>query len=89
MLPLGIPDFVVGFGWVSLEPALHGYLAAVLIMTLSLYPLVYLPVAAALGGVDPALEEVARSLGLRPVADVLAGDAAPDLARRCWAAACS
>ncbi len=66
VLPLGIPDFVVGFGWVSLEPGLHGYPAAVLIMTLSLYPLVYLPVAAALGGVDPALEEVGRSLGLGP-----------------------
>jgi iron(III) transport system permease protein len=66
VLPLGIPDFVVGFGWVSLEPGLHGYLAAVLIMTLSLYPLVYLPVAASLGGVDPALEEVARSLGYGP-----------------------
>src|SRR5271170_366389 len=66
VLPLGIPDFVVGFGWVSLEPGLHGYLAAVLIMTLSLYPLVYLPVAASLSSVDPALEEVARSLGLGP-----------------------
>jgi iron(III) transport system permease protein len=66
VLPLGIPDFVVGFGWVSLEPGLHGYPAAVLIMTLSLYPLVYLPVAASLGGVDPALEEVARSLGYGP-----------------------
>jgi iron(III) transport system permease protein len=66
VLPLGIPDFVVGFGWVSLEPGLHGYPAAVLIMTLSLYPLVYLPVAAALGSVDPALEEVARSLGYGP-----------------------
>jgi iron(III) transport system permease protein len=66
VLPLGIPDFVVGFGWVSLEPGLHGYLAAVMIMTLSLYPLVYLPVAAALNGIDPALEEVARSLGLSP-----------------------
>jgi iron(III) transport system permease protein len=64
VLPLGIPDFVVGFGWVSLEPGLHGYLAAVLIMTLSLYPLVYLPVATSLSRVDPALEEVARSLGL-------------------------
>ncbi len=66
VLPLGIPDFVVGFGWVSLEPGLHGYWAALLIMTLSLYPLVYLPVAASLSGVDPALEEVARSLGLGP-----------------------
>ncbi|MHB8242131.1 MAG: iron ABC transporter permease, partial [Solirubrobacteraceae bacterium] len=30
VLPLGIPDFVVGFGWVSIEPSLHGYLAAVM-----------------------------------------------------------
>ncbi len=66
VLPLGVPDFVVGFGWVSLEPSLHGYLAAVMIMTLSLYPLVYLPAIAGLASVDPALEEVARSLGLGP-----------------------
>jgi iron(III) transport system permease protein len=66
VLPLGIPDFVVGFGWVSLEPGLHGYLAAVMIMTLSLYPLVYLPVLAGLARSDPALDEVARSLGLGP-----------------------
>jgi iron(III) transport system permease protein len=66
VLPLGIPDFVVGFGWVSLEPGLHGYFAAVLVMTLSLYPLVYLPVAASLAGVDASLEEAARSLGLGP-----------------------
>jgi iron(III) transport system permease protein len=66
VLPLGIPDFVVGFGWVSIEPGLHGYLAAVMIMTLSLYPLVYLPASIALAKVDPGLEEAARSLGLGP-----------------------
>jgi iron(III) transport system permease protein len=66
VLPLGIPDFVVGFGWVSIDPSLHGYLAAVMIMTLSLYPLVYLPVAAALANVDSGLEEAARSLGMGP-----------------------
>ncbi len=66
VLPLGIPDFVVGYGWVSLKPSLHGYPAALLIMTLSLYPLVYLPVAASLAGTDPALEEAARSLGQGP-----------------------
>jgi iron(III) transport system permease protein len=66
VLPLGIPDFVVGFGWVSIEPGLHGYLAAVMIMTLSLYPLVYLPASIALAKVDPGLEETARSLGLGP-----------------------
>ncbi len=66
VLPLGVPDFVVGFGWVSIDPALHGYIAAVMIMTLSLYPLVYLPVASALANLDGSLEEVARSLGHGP-----------------------
>jgi iron(III) transport system permease protein len=66
VLPLGIPDVVVSFGWVSIEPGLHGYLAAVMVMTLSLYPLVYLPVAGALARLDASLEESARSLGLGP-----------------------
>jgi iron(III) transport system permease protein len=66
VLPLGIPDFVVSFGWVSIEPSLHGYLAAVMIMTLALYPLVYLPVSSALANLDAGLEEAARSLGLGP-----------------------
>jgi iron(III) transport system permease protein len=71
VLPLGIPDFVVGFGWISIDPALHGYLAAVMIMTLSLYPLVYLPVASAMANVDASLEESARSLGLSPLRSFL------------------
>jgi iron(III) transport system permease protein len=66
VLPLGVPDFVIGFGWVSIDPALHGYLAAVMIMTLSLYPFVYLPVASALANLDAGLEEAARSLGMGP-----------------------
>jgi iron(III) transport system permease protein len=36
----------------------------VLVMTLAVYPLVYLPVAASLRNADPGQEEVARSLGL-------------------------
>jgi iron(III) transport system permease protein len=67
VLPLGIPDFVIGFGWVSIDPALHGYWAAVMVMTLSLYPLVYVPAVTALANVDAGLEEAARSLGLSPV----------------------
>jgi iron(III) transport system permease protein len=66
VLPFGVPDFVVGFGWVSIDPALHGYWAAVMIMTLSLYPLVYLPARTALANADASLEEAARSLGLGP-----------------------
>ncbi len=64
VVPLAIPDFVVGFGWVSVAPAVHGFLGALLVMSLALYPLVYLPVAASFRGADPGQEEVARSLGL-------------------------
>jgi iron(III) transport system permease protein len=63
VLPLAIPDFVVGYTWSSLTPAIHGLFGACLVMTLGLYPLVYLPVAAALRRADSALYEVARSLG--------------------------
>jgi iron(III) transport system permease protein len=68
VLPVAIPDFVTGFGWVSVAPAVHGYLGASLVMTLALYPLVYLPVAASFRGADPGQEEVARSLGLSRLA---------------------
>lgn len=64
VIPLGIPDFVVSFGWRALFPAIAGFWAAVLVMTLAVYPLVFLPVAASLRSADPAQEEVARSLGL-------------------------
>ena len=63
VLPVAIPDFVVGYGWVSIAPSIHGFPGAVLVMTLATYPLVYLPVAASLRGADPAYEEIARSLG--------------------------
>ena len=64
VLPVAIPDFVTSFGWVSVAPSVQGYLGASLVMTLALYPLAYLPVAAAFRGADPGQEEVARSLGL-------------------------
>jgi iron(III) transport system permease protein len=64
VIPLGIPDFVVSFGWRAVFPSIAGFWAAVLVMTLAVYPLVFLPVAASLRRADPAQEEVARSLGL-------------------------
>ena len=64
VIPLGIPDFVVSFGWRAIFPAFGGFWAAALVMTLAVYPLVFLPVAASLRNADPAQEEVARSLGL-------------------------
>jgi len=68
VVPFAIPDFVVSFGWASLFTWVQGFGGAVLVMTLAVYPLVYLPVAASLRSADPAQEEVARSLGLGRVA---------------------
>lgn len=62
-VPLAVPAFVSSYAWVSLSPALQDFAGAWLVVTCSYYPLVYLPVAAALRGLDPALEETARSLG--------------------------
>lgn len=67
VVPLAVPDFVVSFGWASLSNSVSGFGGAVLVMTLAVYPLVYLPVASSLRNADPALEEVARSLGLGPL----------------------
>ncbi len=64
VVPLAIPDFVVSFGWASLWTWVHGFVGAVVVMTLAVYPLVYLPVAASLRAADPGQEEVARSLGI-------------------------
>ena len=63
VVPLAIPDFVVSFGWASLSTWVQGFRGAVLVMTLAVYPLVYLPVAASLRNADPGQEEVARTLG--------------------------
>jgi iron(III) transport system permease protein len=64
VVPFAIPDFVISFGWASLSTWVQGFRGAVLVMTLAVYPLVYLPVAAALRSADPALEEASRSLGV-------------------------
>jgi iron(III) transport system permease protein len=60
--PLAVPAFVNSYGWVSLTPRVEGFAGAVLIVTLSYFPLVYLPVSASLRGLDPALEEASYSL---------------------------
>ena len=62
--PLAVPAFVNSYAWVSLAPSLQQLGGAWLVVTLSYFPLVYLPVAAMLRGLDPALEETACALGL-------------------------
>jgi iron(III) transport system permease protein len=58
-----VPTYVAAFAWVSTVDGFEGFWAAALVLTLCSYPYVFLPVAAALAGVDPAQEEVSRSLG--------------------------
>lgn len=72
-LPLGIPAFVTSYTWVAagyqLAPQstfIYGLRGAVIVLSLALYPYVYLSVVAALRGLDPAQEEAARALGSGP-----------------------
>ena len=61
--PLAVPAFVNSYAWVGVIPSIHGLWAGVLITTLSYFPFMYLPVAATLRRLDPAVEESARALG--------------------------
>ncbi len=62
-LPLAMPAYVSSFAWSSLGPWFQEMQGAILILTFYSVPLVYLPVSAALRGLDPNFEDVARSLG--------------------------
>lgn len=64
VLPIAMPDFVVGYAWHSIAPRIDPLFGATLVMTLGTYPLVYLPAAAALRRADPALEDTAHGLGV-------------------------
>ena len=64
--PLAVPPFITSYAWVSLSLDLQDFLGALIVLTSAYFPLVYLPVAAALRELDPALEESARTLGCSP-----------------------
>lgn len=64
--PLAVPAFVHSYAWVTVAPGLHGLWAATLVSVLAYFPFLYLPVAAQLRRLDPAMEDVAASLGLTP-----------------------
>lgn len=73
-LPLGVPAFVSTYTWVALgyqfapsSTFIYGLRGAVIILTLALYPYVYLPTVAALRGLDSSQEGVARALGRGPI----------------------
>ncbi len=64
--PIAVPAFVHSYAWVSLAPPIHGLSAAVLVSVIAYFPFLYLPIAATLRRLDPAIEDVAESLGLKP-----------------------
>ncbi|MFE2042394.1 ABC transporter permease [Streptomyces sp. NPDC059477] len=65
-LPLAVPSYVAAFTWMSAAPSLAGLPGAAITLTFACFPYVFLPVAAALRGIDPAQEEAARALGSGP-----------------------
>src|SRR5699024_10352826 len=74
-LPLGVPTFVSSYAWVAFSyryfPQSHlifGLGGAAVIMSLTLFPYVFLPVLTALRRLDPAQEEASQALGHSPVA---------------------
>jgi iron(III) transport system permease protein len=66
--PLAVPAFVNSYAWVGVFPSMHGFGAGVLVSALSYFPFVYVPAAATLRRLDPAIEESARALGSSPTA---------------------
>ena len=70
-LPLAIPSYVAAYAWVAAFPRIPPFLGSALVLTLCCYPYVMLPVAGTLLRTDPALEEVARSLGRGQLATFL------------------
>ena len=64
--PMAIPSYVTAYAWVSLSPTMASIGGAVLVLSGVTIPLVHLHVSATIRRIDPALEEVASSLGWSP-----------------------
>jgi len=69
-MPLAVPGFVAAYTWVAASyryvpssTAIFGLPGSTLVLSLNLFPYVFLPCVAALRGVDAAQEEVSRGLG--------------------------
>jgi iron(III) transport system permease protein len=80
--PLAIPSYVSGYVWIADVPSLAGLPGAVLVLTCACYPLVMLPVAAALSSGDTGTVDAARTLGHSAVRTALTVEL-----RRVWPAA--
>ena len=68
-------------------PSMHGTGAGVFISVLAYFPFIYLPAAAVLRRLDPGIEDVATSLGSRPLA-VFFRVVLPQLKLAVWGGSC-
>lgn len=73
-VPLGVPAFVSSYTWVAASlrffpqwDILSSYPVVVAILSLALYPYVFLPVVASLSGLDASQEEAGRAAGRGPI----------------------
>ena len=66
-LPLAVPSYLAGYGWLVSFPGINGFAPSWLLLTAVTVPYVTLPVAAALRGASGDLEGVARTLGRGPL----------------------
>ena len=64
--PLAVPSYVAAYAWISISGSFASFWGATLVLTGVCIPLVHLHVTSALRRLDPALEDVAMSLGWPP-----------------------
>ena len=64
--PLAVPAFVHSYAWITVAPGLGGLPAGVLISVIAYFAFLFLPIAATMRRLDPALEDAAAALGLSP-----------------------
>lgn len=66
-LPLAVPSYVAAYTWLAAFPGLQGFAPAWAVLSMVSLPYVILPVAAVLTQIDPAFDDVARTLGDGPL----------------------
>ncbi len=81
LMPLAIPPYLMAYGYLALGgsqsptalflgvelPRISGFGGSLLALSICFFPYLYLNLRSALMGLDPALEEVAKSLGYSPL----------------------
>ncbi|MFM7889763.1 MAG: ABC transporter permease [Actinomycetota bacterium] len=67
VMPIAIPSYVFTYSWLSIDLLPSGFLAAVIVLTLSTAPYVTLAAMASLRRIDSSQVDVARTLGLNQI----------------------